>query len=166
MYGFPLITSYTQLLRNPATLPNPAASLAYRPNAHKVFCASTQFFELMKKKYPVAFVVLSQLNRNIDNPERQRDGEYGNYVLDSDIYGSDALLQHADVVMGINKPSIRKIRQYGPERFIINDEDMLVFHFLKSRNGTTRISFFKLDRSTMRIVEIDTPAQATKKIAI
>jgi hypothetical protein len=43
---------------------------------------------------------------------------------------------------------------------------MLIFHFLKSRNGTTRISFFKLDRSTMRIVEIDTPPQATKKIAI
>lgn len=121
---------------------------------------------MMKKKYPVAFVVLSQLNRNIDNPERQRDGEYGNYILDSDIYGSDALLQHADVVMGINKPSIRKIRQYGPERFLITDEDILVFHFLKSRNGTTRISFFKLDRSTMRIVEIDTPAQATKKMSI
>jgi replicative DNA helicase len=121
---------------------------------------------MMKKKYPVAFIVLSQLNRNIDAPDRQRDGEYGNYVLDSDIYGSDALLQHADVVMGINKPSIRKIRQYGPERFLINDEDILVFHFLKSRNGTTRISFFKLDRTTMRIVEIDTPAQATKKISI
>jgi replicative DNA helicase len=121
---------------------------------------------MMKKKYPVAFVVLSQLNRNIDSPERQRDGEYGNYVLDSDIYGSDALLQHADVVMGINKPSLRKIRQYGPDRFIVNDEDMLVFHFLKSRNGTTRISFFKLDRTTMRIIEIDTPAQATKKMSI
>jgi replicative DNA helicase len=121
---------------------------------------------MMKKKYPVAFVVLSQLNRNIDNPDRQRDGEYGNYILDSDIYGSDALLQHADVVMGINKPSIRKIRQYGPERFLITDEDILVFHFLKSRNGTTRISFFKLDRSTMRIIEIDTPAQATKKMSI
>jgi replicative DNA helicase len=121
---------------------------------------------MMKKKYPVAFVVLSQLNRNIDAPDRQRDGEYGNYVLDSDIYGSDALLQHADVVMGINKPSLRKIRQYGPERFLINDEDILVFHFLKSRNGTTRISFFKLDRTSMRIVEIDTPGQATKKISI
>ena len=125
----------------------------------------TEFYK-NNQKYPVAFVVLSQLNRNIDAPDRQRDGEYGNYVLDSDIYGSDALLQHADVVMGINKPSLRKIRQYGPERFIINDEDLLVFHFLKSRNGTTRISFFKLDRSTMRIVEIDTPAQATKKMSI
>jgi hypothetical protein len=121
---------------------------------------------MMKKKYPIAFVVLSQLNRNIDNPDRSRDGEYGNYILDSDIYGSDALLQHADVVLGINKPSIRKIRQYGPERYIINDEDLLVFHFLKSRNGTTRMSFFKLDRETMRIIEVDTPAQATKKITV
>ena len=121
---------------------------------------------MMKKKYPVAFVVLSQLNRNIETPDRQRDGEYGNYVLDSDIYGSDALLQHADVVIGINKPSLKKIRQYGPDRYIVNDEDMLVFHFLKSRNGTTRMSFFKLDRTTMRIEEIATPAQATKKVSI
>jgi len=120
----------------------------------------------MKKKYPIAFLVLSQLNRNIDDPKRQEEGSYGNYVLDSDIYGSDSLLQHADVVMGINKPSIRKIRQYGPEKFLIEDPDILVFHFLKSRNGTTRISFFKLDRTTMRIVEIDTPAQATKKVSI
>ena len=117
----------------------------------------------MKKKYPIAFVVLSQLNRNIDDTKRQEEGTYGNYVLDSDIYGSDALLQHADVVMGINKPSIRKIRQYGPEKFIIEDPDVLVFHFLKSRNGLTRISFFKLDRTTMRIVEINTPPQASKQ---
>jgi len=117
---------------------------------------------MMKKKYPIAFVVLSQLNRNIDDPKRQEEGTYGNYVLDSDIYGSDALLQHADVVMGINKPSVRKLRLYGPEKFIIQDEDILVFHFLKSRNGTTRISFFKLDRTTMRIVEVPTPPTATK----
>jgi replicative DNA helicase len=120
----------------------------------------------MKKHYPVAFLILSQLNRNIDNPDRSKDGDYGNYVLDSDLFGADALLQHADVVLGINKPSIRKIRQYGPERFIISDEDTLVFHFLKSRNGTTRISFFKLDRHSMRIIEIATPAQASKTIKI
>lgn len=120
---------------------------------------------MLKKRYPVAFVVLSQLNRNIDDPKRAVEADYGNYVLDSDIYGSDALLQHADVVLGINKPSLRKIRQYGPDRYIINDEDILVFHFLKSRNGTTRISFFKLDREQMRIVEIPTPACATKKVS-
>jgi replicative DNA helicase len=121
----------------------------------------------MKKNYPVAFVVLSQLNRNIDDTKRQVEATYGNYVLDSDIYGSDALLQHADVVIGINKPSIRRIKKYGPEKFLIEDPDTLVFHFLKSRNGLTRISFFKLDRTSMRIVEIPTPArETTQKIQV
>lgn len=116
----------------------------------------------MKKHYPIAFIVLSQLNRNIDDPKRTMDGEYGNYVLDSDIYGSDALLQHADVVVGINKPSLRKIRQYGPERFIIDDPDLLPFHFLKSRNGTTRLSFFRFDRNTIRIEQAPTPGSGIK----
>jgi replicative DNA helicase len=119
----------------------------------------------MKKRYPIAFLVLSQLNRNIDDPKRQLNGVYGNYVLDSDLFGADALLQHADVVLGINKPSIRKIRQYGPEKFIIDDEDILVFHFLKSRNGLTAIAFFKLDRRNMRIIEIPTPPQAIDKVS-
>ena len=132
----------------------------------EVLYALGEAMTYMKKHYPVAFLILSQLNRNIDNPERSKDGDYGNYVLDSDLFGADALLQHADVVLGINKPSIRKIRQYGPERFIISDEDTLAFHFLKSRNGTTRLSFFKLDRNCMRIVEIATPAQASKTIKI
>ena len=132
----------------------------------EVLYALGEAMTYMKKHYPVAFLILSQLNRNIDNPERSKDGDYGNYVLDSDLFGADALLQHADVVLGINKPSIRKIRQYGPERFIISDEDTLAFHFLKSRNGTTRLSFFKLDRNSMRIVEIATPAQASKTIKI
>lgn len=121
---------------------------------------------MMKKKYPVAFVVLSQLNRNIDDVKRQEEGSYGNYVLDSDIYGSDSLLQHADVVLGINKPSVRRLKQYGPERYLISDPDTLVFHFLKSRNGVTRIAFFKLDRTTMRIIEIEPPGQATKKLGL
>jgi replicative DNA helicase len=111
----------------------------------------------MKKRYPVAFVVLSQLNRNIDHPDRAKDGQYGNYVLDSDLFGADALLQHADVVVGINKPFSRKIRFYGPEKYIVNDEELLAFHFLKSRNGLTGLFFCKLDRTTVRIVEIDFP---------
>ncbi len=116
----------------------------------------------LKKKYPIAFVVLSQLNRNVEDPRRAEDGSYGNYILDSDIYGSDALLQHADVLIGINKPANRRIRLYGPEKFVIEDPETLVFHFLKSRNGTTKISFFKLDRKTMRIKQMDVPAQAVK----
>ena len=111
----------------------------------------------MKKKFPVAFLVLSQLNRNVETIERAKDGTYGNYILDSDLYGSDALLQHADVVLGINKPFNRRIKFYGPEKYIINDPDLLVFHILKSRNGFMGMNFYKLDNTVMRLVEIDAP---------
>ena len=111
----------------------------------------------MKKKFPVAFLVLSQLNRNVETIERTKDGTYGNYILDSDLYGSDALLQHADVVLGINKPFNRRIKFYGPEKYIINDPDLLVFHILKSRNGFMGMNFYKLDNTVMRLIEIDPP---------
>ena len=111
----------------------------------------------MKKKFPVAFLVLSQLNRNVETIERAKDGTYGNYILDSDLYGSDALLQHADVVLGINRPFNRRIKFYGPEKYIINDPDLLVFHILKSRNGFMGMNFYKLDRDVMRIIETDPP---------
>ena len=70
----------------------------------------------MKRSYPLSFVILSQLNRNIDDPKRAVEGTYGNYVLDSDLFGADALLQHADIVLGINKPAAKKIRYYGPDK--------------------------------------------------
>lgn len=111
----------------------------------------------LKKKYPIAFIILSQLNRNVDNPERNEDGKYGNYVLDSDIFAADALLQHADTVIGINRPALRKIRFYGPDRYIIEDDTVLVMHFLKCRNGDTRMSFFKAAFGVMEIHEMDTP---------
>lgn len=118
----------------------------------------------LKKKYPVAFIVLSQLNRNIDNPDRAEDGKYGNYILESDIFGADALLQHCDTLVGINRPAKQKIRFYGPDRYIIDDDNILVLHFLKARNGDTRMSFFKAEFEKMRIVEIPTPATQQKRI--
>ena len=119
----------------------------------------------LKRRYPIAFILLSQLNRNIDNPERNEDGKYGNYILESDLFGADALLQHADTVVGINKPAKQKIRYYGPDRYIIEDENTLAFHFLKCRNGDTRLSFFKAEFHNMRIVEMQTPATQDRKLS-
>ena len=95
----------------------------------------------MKKKYPVAFIVLSQLNRNIDDIKRQVEGNYGNYVLDSDIYGSDALLQHADVVMGINKPSIRNIWMLSKQLVLLIHFSQLKLHFSKKESLEDNVSF-------------------------
>jgi hypothetical protein len=117
----------------------------------------------LKRRYPIHFIILSQLNRGIDSPERNEDGKYGNYVLESDIFGADALLQHADTLIGINRPGKQKIKYYGPDRYIIDDDSILVFHFLKCRNGDTRMSFFKAEFAKMRVVEINTPGQQEKR---
>lgn len=117
----------------------------------------------VKRKYPVTFIVLSQLNRGIESPERNEEGKYGNYILDSDIFGGDALLQHADLLVGLNRPAKQKIRFYGPDRYIIEDDTVLVMHFLKCRNGDNRMSFFKAEFDKMRVSEMETPPTAERR---
>ena len=117
----------------------------------------------LKRKYPIAFIILSQLNRDIDRPERNEDGKYGNYILESDIFGSDALLQHADTLIGINRPGKQKIRFYGVDRYIIDSDKILAMHFLKCRNGDTRVSFFETQFEKMRIKEIEAPPQQERR---
>lgn len=111
----------------------------------------------LKRKFPISFIILSQLNRNIDNPERNENGKYGNYILESDVFGADALLQHADTLIGLNRPGKQKIRFYGPDRYIIEDDKVLVMHFLKCRNGDVRMSFFKSQFEKMQIIEMENP---------
>ena len=117
----------------------------------------------LKKEYPIAFIILSQLNRGIDKPERNEDGKYGNYILESDIFGADALLQHADLVVGLNRPGKQKIRFYGPDRYIIENDKVLVMHFLKCRNGDVRMSFFNAAFEKMSIEEINTPPKMERR---
>ena len=117
----------------------------------------------IKRKYPIAFIILSQLNRNIDKPERSEDRKYGNYVLESDIMGADALLQHADTVIGLNRPGKQRIRFYGPDGFIIEDDRVLVMHFLKCRNGDNRMSFFNAEFERMTITEAEAPPTSSRK---
>lgn len=119
----------------------------------------------LKRMYPIAFIILSQLNRDIEKPERCEDGKYGNYVLESDFFGADACLMHADTLIGFTRPGKRKIRFYGPERYIIDNEYILVGHWIKCRNGDNQISFFKGEPEKMQISEIATPAVQQKRIS-
>jgi hypothetical protein len=118
----------------------------------------------LKRKYPICFIILSQLNRNVDDPKRNEEGKFGNYVLDSDIFGADALLQHADTLIGLNRPGKNKIRIYGPDKYIIDDDNIVAMHFLKCRNGDTRISFFKAEFQKMKLVEIAPPPKQESRL--
>jgi replicative DNA helicase len=136
----------------------------FEKDKHDTLFALGEALTDLKRKYPIAFIVLSQLNRDIDRPERNEDGKYGNHILESDIYGSDALLQHADTVVGVNRPAKQKIQFYGVERYIIEDLSVLVFHFIKARNGDTRMSFMRAEFDKMQVSEMDTPPTQERKI--
>ena len=73
------------------------------------------------------------------------------------------MLQHADNLIGINRPAKQKIRYYGPDRYVIADDRTLVFHFLKARNGDARMSFFKAMFETMQVTEMLTPPQQERR---
>ncbi len=124
-----------------------------------------EMLTVLKKKYPIAFIVLSQLNKGTETYERNEDGKYGNYILEGDILGGDALLQNADLVIGINRPAMKYIQFYGPDRYIIDNENILVFHFLKTRMNDIRMSFFEAQFDKMEVAEADTPGQQEMTIS-
>ena len=139
---------------------------AYEKDKYDMLYSLGEALTALKRKYPIAFIILSQLNRNIDSPERNEDGKYGNFILESDIFGADALLQHADLLIGINRPGKQKIKYYGPDRYIIEDDKVLVLHFIKARNGDARMSFFKAEFNKMKIAEMQTPPKQEKRLKI
>lgn len=111
----------------------------------------------LKKKYPILFLILSQLNRDITTPSRCENGKYANYPNSNDIFGADALNQHADMLIVLDRPALRHITVYGPDRFIIKDDSVLAAHILKTRTGDTRMSFFEANFANMSIDDAPTP---------
>lgn len=116
----------------------------------------------LKKQYPIIFIILSQLNREITTPVRCENGKYGNYPNSNDIFGGDALNQHADMLIVLDRPALRHITEYGPDRYIVEDDTLLAAHILKTRTGDTRMSFFEARFHEMSIEDAPVPPQAKK----
>jgi replicative DNA helicase len=118
----------------------------------------------MKNRLPITFIVLTQLNREIDNAERQKPGKLDNFPTEADVFGSDYLLQCADVMIAYNRPAKYNITRYGPQKYIITplDKYLLAMHVLKNRFGETSIQWYKADYATMSVVETDTPDMEAK----
>jgi replicative DNA helicase len=106
----------------------------------------------IRREIPLAIIVLSQLNRDIESTERTANGKAGNYVKDSDVFGADALLQFTDVLVGINRPAKYGIKQYGDDKYEVH-ENILAAHFLKVRNGEVGLTFFEADFGKSSIYE-------------
>ena len=116
----------------------------------------------VKRELPCIIIILSQLNRSVDAPERQEKPSQANYPNDGDLFGGDALFQHADIMCLVNKPSKYGLEYYGGEMFEVTDKNLLAFHFTKVRSGNTRISFFLGEFEKMQIREVAPPPRKSK----
>lgn len=115
------------------------------------------FFESltkMKKIYPVIFIIASQLNREIEDMERNKRPSVHMFPKKMDLAFSDSGFQHADIVLVNHRPAQLNITHYGPERWEVTEND-LFWHILKNRQGSTPILKMIADFKHMRIVSDD-----------
>lgn len=119
---------------------------------------SVEMLMQVKKDLPIIVLMISQLNRDIDDSSRKIPGDIVNYPTSSDIFGGDALMQGSDMVLVLRRPMKANIQLYGPKQFVVHKEDVFG-HVLKSRNGSEEdnIVFMKGDMNKQRIYECPSP---------
>jgi replicative DNA helicase len=113
----------------------------------------------IKNELPIIVIMLSQLNRTIDEAARKTPGSIANYPTSSDIFGGDALMQGSDMLVVLNRPAKADIRCYGPQKFHC-DENHIFMHLLKVRNASNNdpILFFEAEFNRQRMMEIIPPS--------
>jgi len=78
-------------------------------------------------------VLLTQLNRNIEESDRMADPGSQNFPKKKDIFGGDALYQMSDIVLVTMNPFQVGMEVYGPHKW--PTQGLLYWHFLKVREG-------------------------------
>lgn len=89
-------------------------------------------FNDLKKKHKVAFIIVSQLNRDIEKPERKQNSGL-HYPQKSDVFGADALYMYSDVFLITHRPEMLNLTSYGPNNLPVKDK--IYWHFIKTRDG-------------------------------
>ena len=112
----------------------------------------------LKNDLPIIIIMVTQLNRSIEEPTRKTPGTIANYPTSSDIFGGDALMQGSDMVIALSRPSKSDIWIYGPKGYIVKDDDIFV-HLLKVRNGGDEVSvlFMKGEFKRQKMIEVSEP---------
>lgn len=90
---------------------------------------------ILKKKFPLIFMFLTQLNRDFE--DRQDNMTDKAFPRQSDVYGGDATAFFSETMILLNKPSKYGIKMYGnryPGQTAIMDDD-LYMHVVKNRNA-------------------------------
>jgi hypothetical protein len=105
-------------------------------------------FNRLKKLYKIAFVLLTQLNRDIESSDRMTD-HTRHFPLRKDIFGGDMVYQFSDVVMVSMNPEQMGLQSYGPHNWPV--EGYVYWHFLnkkfsKNEKSTYLCTMIKLEQ--------------------
>ena len=109
---------------------------------------------IRKKKLPKTSIIqLSQMNRNIEQPERINNPAM-HYPLRSDLAASDALFHASDYVIVISRPELQNLSSYGIKHLPVKNK--VYMHFLKVRDaGEPCILGFDNDLKYGNLIEPD-----------
>ena len=104
----------------------------------------------LKKKYKIAFVFLSQLNREIEQADRVVEPSQ-QFPKKKDLFGGDSVYMFSDLVMVSMNPEQLGLETYGPKSW--PTKDALFWHFLKVREGKPCIAKMKNELMYNRVVD-------------
>ena len=116
------------------------------------------------KKYPNTTIIqLSQMNRNIEAPDRINNPSM-HYPMRSDISSADTIFHASDYVICIHRPELLNIQQYGPNRLLVKNKVYL--HILKNRDaGEYSILEFDNDLKYNNLIETVRDEEPAKKFS-
>lgn len=99
-----------------------------------------KLFMELKKYGRNTIIQLSQLNRNIESPDRIGNMSM-HFPTRADIYGSDQVYHASDVVIVLHRPEILGIRAYGLDA--LPTDGIIYAHVLKQREGEVGVIPFR-----------------------
>lgn len=91
-----------------------------------------KMFIRKKKLKNTSIIQITQLNRNIEQPERLNNPS-SHYPMRSDLSASDAIFQASDYVIVLSRPELLNLQFYGINRLPVKNK--VYIHFLKVRDA-------------------------------
>lgn len=134
-----------------------------REGTLQVISELQKLFIKVKKLPNTTIIQLSQMNRNIENPERINNPSM-HYPMRSDISSADTIFHASDYVICIHRPELLNIQQYGPNRLLVKNKVYL--HILKNRDaGECTILEFDNDLKYNNLIETIREEEPARKIS-
>lgn len=120
-----------------------------------------KMFIRKKKLSNTSIIQLSQMNRNIEAPDRINNPS-SHFPMRSDLAASDAIFQASDFVIAIHRPELLNLAIYGVKRLPVKDKVYL--HFLKVRDGEPCILEFNNELKYGNLIETESTTSEQKVV--